>query len=642
MLNFNISNLPPELISIAEDLLPMLNATYSNDTGMHLQCCIDPDLEMLTVQAYEDKVEINAPKVVLFARALSITVELYQESLPAHRQEPINYPRLEAMVDCARNAVPTVEALKKFIRHMALMGYTGLQLYVEDVFELEDYPYFGYMRGAYTKAELQGIEQECDKFGIELIPCIQTLAHLGKALRWQCFHDITDFDDILLVDEPKTYALIEAMIRTMAETLKSRSINLGMDEAHMLGLGKYLDKHGYQDRIQIMLEHFRKVKAIADKYGYQVMIWSDMFFRLLNSGNYENNQLEKTDKYAQLRSQIPEGMELIYWNYYTEDQKVYDEILDYHKQMSDNIGFAGGAWRWTSFSPCNTFSLHVSPPAHRACLNQNIKHILVTSWGDDGGETSLFAVLPSFLYWAEACYSIHDTVNEQQLRRRFSTCTGCNWDDFLLLDKVLLSPENPPYQLCIASPSKNYLYQDILCGLFDRHISPLDKPHYEKAALELAAAAPRNPKFEILFQVQVALAKLLAQKVNLGLEIRQAYRSQEKNKLQHYAEVDLPTLLTRIEDFIQVYDRQWQMENKIFGLDVFDIRMGALKERIIRAQKRIEQYLRGEIAIIEELEQNILYYDCRDEEDKTLPLIPSEYLWMNIVTTSHSRNTSSY
>ena len=66
----------------------------------------------------------------------------------------------------------------------------------------------------------------------------------------------------------------------------SRRINIGMDEAHMVGLGKYLDKHGFTDRISLLSEHLRRVLSIAKKYGFRPMMWSDMFFRLAGGGVY--------------------------------------------------------------------------------------------------------------------------------------------------------------------------------------------------------------------------------------------------------------------------------------------------------------------------------------------------------------------
>ena len=110
-----------------------------------------------------------------------------------------------------------------------------MQLYTEDTYEIKENPYFGYMRGRYTGEQLKSMDQYASRFGIELIPCIQTLAHLGAALKWEAFSDIVDCNDILLIDEEKTYDLIDAMFRTMSGNISSRKINIGMDEALWLG-----------------------------------------------------------------------------------------------------------------------------------------------------------------------------------------------------------------------------------------------------------------------------------------------------------------------------------------------------------------------------------------------------------------------
>jgi hypothetical protein len=53
----------------------------------------------------------------------------------------------------------------------------------------------------------------------------------------------------------------------MAECYSSRNINIGMDEAHLVGRGKYQDLHGYCDRTELLVRHLEKVAQIAEKYG---------------------------------------------------------------------------------------------------------------------------------------------------------------------------------------------------------------------------------------------------------------------------------------------------------------------------------------------------------------------------------------
>ena len=117
-----------------------------------------------------------------------------------------------------------------------------------------------------------------------VIPCIQTLAHLNAFVRWDKVK--RDYDDILLADDERTYELIDHMFATLSECFASRKIHIGMDEAHMLGRGKHFDIHGYETVNNIMKRHLARVCDIADKYGYEVMLWSDMYFRPWNDGKY--------------------------------------------------------------------------------------------------------------------------------------------------------------------------------------------------------------------------------------------------------------------------------------------------------------------------------------------------------------------
>lgn len=48
----------------------------------------------------------------------------------------------------------------------------------------KDEPYFGAYRGRYSAAEIREMDDYAQKFGVELVPCIQTLAHLHNALKW--------------------------------------------------------------------------------------------------------------------------------------------------------------------------------------------------------------------------------------------------------------------------------------------------------------------------------------------------------------------------------------------------------------------------------------------------------------------------
>ena len=86
-----------------------------------------------------------------------------------------------------------------------------------------DYPYFGYLRGKYTVKDLQELDEYGASLGVELVPCIETLDHLGRVLRWDAFNNIQDGPSNINVGEEATYEFIEEMIKTCRKCYKTNA-----------------------------------------------------------------------------------------------------------------------------------------------------------------------------------------------------------------------------------------------------------------------------------------------------------------------------------------------------------------------------------------------------------------------------------
>ena len=153
-----------------------------------------------------------------------------------------NKSTLGIMLDLSRNAVMNMDSLKNYLKLISKIGYNCVFLYTEDTYEVEGEPYFGYMRSKYSIEEMKEIDEFCSSIGIEAIPCIQTLAHLRTFLKWD--QAPFDCDDILLADNERTYQLISNMFKTLSSCFKSKRLHIGMDEAHMLGKGRYFRSFG--------------------------------------------------------------------------------------------------------------------------------------------------------------------------------------------------------------------------------------------------------------------------------------------------------------------------------------------------------------------------------------------------------------
>lgn len=506
----------------------------------------------------------------------------------------MEFDRLGIMLDCSRNGVLKVAAVKNYIDILARLGYNCLMLYTEDTYEVEGQPFFGYLRGRYTQAELKELDAYAAQKGMELIPCIQTLAHLNAIVRWNAYKPFTDTRDILLAEDDRTYALIEDMFATLSKCFTSRIVNIGMDEAHMVGLGKYLDTHGYQNRFEILTRHLDRVCQIAEKHGFHPIMWSDMFFRLCNNGVY--TQANPRIPGPEVVAAVPKNVDLVYWNYYSEEKHLIDGMIQAHRVFDNPLWFAGGFWTWTGFVPKNALSIRRTKLAMASLREHNIRNAVFTIWGDDGQECSVFSILPALYYTSQLAKGITD---ETQIKEGFRQAFGISFDDFLLLDL----PGGAPWaEGTVGNPDKYLFYNDPFLGFFDSNIP--EAPHYDLCADKLAPLAD-HPQFGYLFRLEEKLCRFLQGKMTLGLRTRAAYRAGDIAQLQALVK-EYGQLLERLEEFYQALKARWYQENKPFGFEVQDIRIGGLKQRLTHCRQRLEDYLAGKLPQLAELEETIL------------------------------------
>lgn len=542
-----------------------------------------------------------------FCRALSILInKINNKETGFLLSEERKTERTGIMADVSRNAVLKVETAKDIINRIARMGMNTFMLYMENIYKVKELSYFGYMRGAYSHEELREIDYYAKIFGIEVVPCIQTLGHLYNALLWPEANGIRDTAEVLLVGEKKTYDFIDKLIKSLSECLSSKRIHIGMDEAFGLGTGEYYRRHGDVDKFDIMAEHLSEVSKILKKYGKEPIMWSDMFFTLASkNGNYYDADASLPDE---VYEKIPENVSMAYWDYYNEDEATYNMMIKRNKKLGNNVVFFGGLWTWNGVAVNYDKAFRVTVPAIKACRKNNIQDIYATLWGDDGGETSIYTALLGMQLYAE--YTYHDDVPEKQLFEMFEICTGYKAELFLLLDADNI-PESEEYKKKeipaknAVVVSKQMLYQDILQGLFDKQYENIDlKGHYKKLLNKLQNIEIPDDLKE-LFQYHSQLIKVLYLKCDMGLRLAKNYKKENREGLRKNIE-ELSELEAEVLDLHEKLSVLWLKNNKAFGLDRLDLRFGGLIARIKRAKSQTEAFLMGETSKIEELEEEKL------------------------------------
>jgi glycosyl hydrolase family 20, catalytic domain protein len=511
------------------------------------------------------------------------------------------------MLDLSRNAVAHIDMLKQFIREMAFMGHSWFMLYMEDVYEVEGAPYFGALRGRYSIQDLQEVDRYAQLFGVQLVPCIQTLAHMDQYFMWETIeYKYKDIDNIFNVGNAEVRTLLTRMIASLRKAFSSDIIHIGMDEAHNLGRGRYLDENGLKKRGDIMQDHLAFMKTLCTTYGFKPIVWDDMFF-----GRYSNNKED-------VEPVIPNQVGLMYWDYYSGLAKHYQNHLQVCRTLTEKPMFAGGAWRWTGYIPHHKKTLETTLAAIEACRKERVKEVIVTSWGDDGSEAPLYTCMFGLVLYAYL--DCHAEYREEEFAQYLKLYTGMGFNEWMRQGEPDLFEGTTGNNYDIT-PSKYLLYQDPLGSKFLYYIRTLTTDmDAVYAKLEQAftedAAHTDNPLQRSIAQFYALMMKTLYYKWRLPLDIWEAYKKTDKKALQALVENKLKPLKAALTETAKARRQVWTEECRAFGSEVLDHRFGAMLMRLEVTQEILTDYIQGKIRRIDELEEERL--DPCPGADKTL------------------------
>ena len=562
----------------------------------HLENC-DDDIEVeinkgevFSVEKAGEKVTVKVTdKSQLFFALTLIKANASAPSFVYGKTTP--YKTIDFMLDCSRSAVLSVEKVKELIVTLAKLGYNALELYTEDTYEIPSEPYFGHLRGRYSQKDLKELVAFAENYGVELIPCIQTLAHLDNIFLWPVYQEIHDVWDCLLIDDERSYALIDKMFLSIAECFTSRTVHIGYDEAYYAGRGKYLDKHGFVNKSELLRKHLKRVLEIALKYGFTCKIYADMF---LHCGDFDSG------------TPLPENVVFVYWNYYNTDQRAYEKDLKKMRNVLQRVEFRAGDWKWLGNTPMNRYGIRRTAAGMKAAQKFRLNTVSLSAWGDNGNECSVFATMPQIVNFSMLSY--FGKCDFGDLDRMTEASTGVNAEDFLKLDIAnSFKVKNPKTSV---NPAKYLLLNDPLCGIMDGHVNASYNEYYKKCAKLLKTTSKRAGKWKYLFDEQFALCDYLSVKANMGNDLYALYQAKDIAGLEHYAATTVKTALKKLDAFIVAYRTAWHTENKTFGFDVSELRLGGQKQRLVEIQTRIKELADGKIDRIEELEQpKLAYYE---------------------------------
>lgn len=548
--------------------------------------------EELSLLMDGERLTVEAPDISAAARGLFLAACALRDGkdIPELHQTR-HIASCGMMLDMSRGGVMTVEAVKGMIDAHAALGLNLMMLYTEDTYTVPEAPYLGYLRGRYTEKELREMDDYAAESGVELVPCVQTLAHLEQFLQWDVNRDIKDNDCVLMIDEPKTYAWIRAALTALRRCFRTNRIHIGMDEAHGVGLGEYYQKHGAVNRFELLNRHLNRVVDICKELGFKPIMWSDMFYRL----GSKNNDYYDTDAVVpeSAIAQIPD-VALCYWDYYHTDEQFYAGMLEGHRQMGKEVVFAGGIWTWSGILPHVRKTNATMYPALRACLKAGIGTVLATLWGDDGCETDYRFALNQLPIYSEHVWLGEDCTHAE-VERMGERLTGLSEACFNAMGAFYADDED-------HRPGKGLFYCDPLYPLTE---GLWDLTGYREGLEEGIKTLERHLD-DLRCEYAWLAMRIALEKLNWVNELRPAYLRGDKAVVLTMANEKLPAMRELYVKMMSVWREQWESGRKRNGWETICARLGAVIARLDDVQRILLRWADGTIECVEELDETPL------------------------------------
>lgn len=547
------------------------------------------------------KITVGGKTIPMLARAIFLAgmKEKNGEENFEIEEKPA-FTRCGAMLDVSRNGVLKVESVKKYINYMVSVGMNVLLLYMEDTYEVEGYPYMGYMRGRYSTEELKEIDDYAYSLGVEVVPCMQTLGHMSQFMRWseQQRKVKAATSDVILVDDEDTYTYFDACFKTLRKAFRTNNINIGMDEAPDMNKGKFYDIHGTTNYYDVFMKHLKRVCEICEKYDFKPAMWSDMVCHCYSPiKRYHDIQIKFDDK---IKEDLPKNVAMAYWNYGAD---TYDVLLGEHKRLDRDVHFAGGSQTWFGYLPWYAVTVDNAHKGLKACLKHEIDFVYTTIWNDDGCETNQFMAVNSLAYYSEYCYRGFDCT-EQDI---FDVCeflSGVSEEDARLMFDVNLRIDNDTPSFDDKTVFlRDLFYSDVLYDMgSSAENCAIVLPRIQENVKKLAATPEKcGGLYEYAYYVQA----ITAIKAELRVNLRKEYKNGNKEYIKTVCEKTLPELILCYEKLYRIFKTMWLRDYKPFGLETITNRFGGIVQRLKDIIERMEDYLNGG-APLYELKEDVL------------------------------------
>ena len=446
----------------------------------------------------------------------------------------------------------------------------------------------------YSPMDLEGFENHPD-----YVPGRSLENRPNVTARWRGAEDV---DELMLMGHLDTVPIGD-LANWNKEPLSGE-----ISDGKIWGRGACDDKYALATALFI-------IKLLKEE-GFEPEFWAD--------GLYNAADAEEENKKLFDGTQTP-----IVWKYgvsrmnsFVTQEDITKEYLQRIKGYAGKVMYAGTFFKFHGYAPNNRWSYHAIDAYYSAVEECKVDHVLMTAWGDNGNECSVYAVMPALWYAADKLYPCG-----AQLSVLLECCTGYTKEEWDLCDE--LNYVQPGVDK-LSNAAKYLLHNDFLIGLLDYNTPEHAGDIYRKLLPRFEQLAKKNSPFSYLFASYESLCRVLTRKATYGKRLHQAYQNKDTGTLKKMV-VELAEIKKDMQEFYQIYRSQWMKENKGFGFEVIDVRVGGLISRIETVTVLLNDYLSGQSEKIYELEEERLEYFCNQLTGDNV-YAPVHNIWSTMYT----------